>query len=249
MKDYYLSVIKFPVFVSISLILIVGLFFGVAIGSYARTGLSMHETVIYTLTFIALVFLVSNWILILMSTHTVIKPDWMQRHAQWMLFSVYYPLATYLNSLLMRRKKGLQESFLNFNNEIVMSNYRHLQKPSILILLPHCLQSADCKIRITQDINDCGDCGNCDISSAKNTLGKYPVKTVVATGGSLARKLISDNDPDLIIAVACHRDLIEGVRDSWKYPVFSVLNERPNGPCFDTTVSIPAIEFAIKRFL
>ncbi|HNX36954.1 MAG TPA: DUF116 domain-containing protein [Candidatus Cloacimonadota bacterium] len=249
MKNVYFAVIKFPVFVSLSLIILVGLFFGVAISSYSRTGLSLHEAVIYTLVFIGLVFMVSNWILILMSTHTVIKPAWMQRHAQWMLSKVYYPMALFLNSLFLRKKPGLQESFLNFNNEIIMCNYRNLKDPSILVLLPHCLQNAECKIRITKDINACEGCGNCDIADAKATLGKYPVTTAVATGGSLARKLIQDNNPNLIIAVACHRDLIDGVRDSWKLPVFSVLNDRPNGPCFDTTVNISAIEFAIKRFL
>jgi hypothetical protein len=70
----------------------------------------------------------------------------------------------------------------------------------------------------------------------------------VASGGSLARKLIADNHPDLIIAVACHRDLTEGVRDAWQFPVYSILNERPKGPCFETTVSLKAIEFAINRF-
>jgi len=249
MKDYYFSVIKFPVFVSLTLLILVGLFFGMAIASYGRTGLGMWETVFYTLIFIVLVFLVSNWILALMSTHTVIKPPWAQRFSAWMLFNIYYPLAKTLNSILLRKRAGFQESFLNFNNEIVMCNYSPLKDPSILVLLPHCLQNSECKIRITADITECAECGKCDVATAKQVLSKYPVKTAVATGGSLARKLIIDNHPDIIVAVACHRDLTEGVRDSWRYPVFSVLNERPKGPCFETTVSIPALEFAIKRFL
>jgi hypothetical protein len=53
----------------------------------------------------------------------------------------------------------------------------------------------------------------------------------------------------VIIAVACHRDLTDGVRDSWRYPVYAVLNERPKGPCFETTVSASTIEFAIKKFI
>ncbi|MDZ4181635.1 MAG: DUF116 domain-containing protein, partial [Candidatus Cloacimonadaceae bacterium] len=78
---------------------------------------------------------------------------------------------------------------------------------------------------------------------------KYNVFAAVATGGSLARKLITDQRPDVIIAVACHRDLVDGVRDAWQFPVYAVLNERPNGPCFETTVSLSTIEFAIKKFI
>ena len=70
----------------------------------------------------------------------------------------------------------------------------------------------------------------------------------MATGGSLARKLIQDKNPNVIVAVACHRDLLDGLRDAWRYPVYAVLNERPNGPCHETTVSIASIEFAIQIF-
>ena len=248
MKEYYFAVIKFPVMVSLSLIILVGLFFAVAIGSNARTGLSAMETSLYLLTFLALVFLVFNWLLILISTHHVISPPWLKRFSQWMLSAIFFPMARIMAFLTFQKLDSLQESFLNFNNEIVMSNYLRLQNPSMLVLLPHCLLGSECKIRFTNDINDCADCGKCEVSDIKQSLSSYDVKLAVATGGSLARKLIQDNRPDLIIAVACHRDLTEGVRDSWRFPVYAVLNERPKGPCFETTVSIKAIEYAIKRF-
>ncbi len=248
MKEYYFAVIKFPVLVSTVLIILVGLFFLLALGSNSRTGISGNETIIYTLVFISLVFLVSNWILVLMSTHSVIKPPFVQRFSHWMLTQIYYPMAKALNFITFQKTHTLQESFLNFNNEIVMSNYMRLENPKMLVLLPHCLQGSECKIRITNDINDCADCGSCDICTVKNALSSQPVKVAVASGGSLARKLIADNRPDLIIAVACHRDLTEGVRDAWQFPVYSILNERPKGPCFETTVSLKAIEFAINRF-
>lgn len=65
----------------------------------------------------------------------------------------------------------------------------------------------------------------------------------------MARKVIKDYDPDVVIAVACHRDLIEGVRDAWKLPIFAILNERPNGPCFETTVNLADVQFALNKFI
>lgn len=249
MKEYYFAVIKFPVFVSLSLIILIGLFMGLAIGSTGRTGLSFTETLFYSIVFTSLVFLVANWFLVLFSTHHVIKPHGLKQFSQWMLCGIFYYMAKTMSYLSLRKRDGLQESFLNFNNEIVISNYTRLENPRILVLLPHCLQSSECKIRITNDINECADCGRCSVSEIKQAMSAYKIQLAVATGGSLARKLILDNQPDIIIAVACHRDLTEGVRDSWRYPVYAILNDRPNGPCFETTVNIKAIEFAVKKFL
>jgi hypothetical protein len=141
MKEYYFAVIKFPVLVSTVLIILVGLFFLLALGSNSRTGISGNETIIYTLVFISLVFLVSNWILVLMSTHSVIKPPFVQRFSHWMLSHVYYPMAKALNFITLQKTHTLQESFLNFNNEIVMSNNMRLENPKKLVLLPHCCKA------------------------------------------------------------------------------------------------------------
>jgi hypothetical protein len=248
MKEHYLAIIKFPMMVSLSLIILSAVYFSMALGNYHRLGLSPLETVIFTFLFVLLTLLVSSWILVLMSTHQKIRPNGLRLYSTWMLVNIYYYLAKWLGKLVMQKKKELQESFLNFNNEIVLSNYSGIHSNNILVLLPHCLQNSECKIRITNDIIDCAECGACDIAKVKGIMSKHNVRAAVATGGSLARKLIQDSRPDVIIAVACHRDLTDGVRDSWRFPVYAVLNERPNGPCFETRVSVSIIEFAIKKF-
>ena len=248
MKEYYFSVIKFPLLVSLSLAVIAAAFFGLVFGSYFKLGLSATETVIYTLLFTVLTILVASWVLNLISTQNKIRPHWMAAYAKWMLVYVYYNLACFLGFLSFQKKQRVQESFLNFNNEIVLSAAKNINHTNILLLLPHCLQNCKCKIRVTADINDCASCGKCDIAGLKALAKKLNVKAAVATGGSLARKIIKDAKPDVIVAVACHRDLTDGVRDAWRVPTFGVLNERPNGPCFETTVSLHTIEFAIRKF-
>jgi hypothetical protein len=248
MKEYYFAIIKFPLLVSLSLVILTGSFFGIALGSYFKLGLSLWDTVLYTALFIVLVVLIFSWILNLISPHRKIQPSSMAIYAKWMLFHVFYYIAKALGKITFQKDIDLQESFLNFNNEIVLSAAANISHRNILLLLPHCLQRSDCDVRITSDINSCKDCGRCDITDIKILADKYQVKAAVATGGSLARKLIKDLNPDVIVAVACHRDLIAGVRDTWKVPIYAVLNERPKGPCFETTVSTKTIEFAIKKF-
>ena len=51
-----------------------------------------------------------------------------------------------------------------------------------------------------------------------------------------------------IIAVACEMDLTSGIRDSYPLPVYGVLNERPHGPCCDTTVALDMVRDAMRLF-
>ena len=71
----------------------------------------------------------------------------------------------------------------------------------------------------------------------------------VATGGTLARKLLRDLAPKAIVAVACERELLSGIYDSGKTPVFGIVNIRPYGPCFNTGVNVDEVQLAIENFL
>jgi hypothetical protein len=75
------------------------------------------------------------------------------------------------------------------------------------------------------------------------------VGLAVATGGTLARRIVVERRPRLIIAVACERDLSSGIQDSYPLPVFGVINHRPHGPCYDTQVDLDRVEQALQTFL
>jgi len=65
----------------------------------------------------------------------------------------------------------------------------------------------------------------------------------------VARKIIVENRPKLVIAVACQRDLVSGIQEVFPIPTYGILNERPFGPCFNTTVDYKKIEYAIKNLI
>ena len=82
-----------------------------------------------------------------------------------------------------------------------------------------------------------------------NLRDKYGVRLAIATGGTIARRIVVQTRPRCIIAVACERDLTSGIQDSYPLPVFGVLNQRPHGPCVDTLVPMNALEDAVRIFL
>ncbi|TLM65474.1 MAG: DUF116 domain-containing protein [Deltaproteobacteria bacterium] len=141
----------------------------------------------------------------------------------------------------------LQQSFIALNNQLVRARHLRVSADRILILLPHCIQQFDCEIKITGDVRKCARCGQCDISGLSELADRYGIPMAVATGGTLARKIIVERRPRFILAVACERDLTSGIRDAYPLPVIGVLNRRPHGPCFNTEIVLEEVEQALRE--
>ena len=162
---------------------------------------------------------------------------------------LFLPLMTLLGRFFNIPKDDIRLSFIKVNNELVTSERGRFQPHEILLLLPHCLQNSRCPRRLTYDINHCKRCGECPLDGLIGLAETYGIRIAIATGGTIARRIVVQNKPKLIIAVACARDLSSGIQDTYPIPVYGVLNQRPFGPCLDTLVDLPNIEAALQRFL
>ena len=60
---------------------------------------------------------------------------------------------------------------------------------------------------------------------------------------------VKEAKPKAIIAIACERDLASGMADVFPIPVIGVLNQRPNGPCCNTTVDIKKVREAVELLI
>ncbi len=97
-------------------------------------------------------------------------------------------------------------------------------------------------MKITGNVENCKACGKCKIRNLVSLSKRYRVTMSIATGGTLARRIVVEKKPDIIIGVACERDLTSGIQDSYPIPVYGIFNKRPNGPCFDTDVDLELVE-------
>lgn len=159
------------------------------------------------------------------------------------------PLIEFIGKLAGIPRDTIRQSFIAMNNSLVTARGFRLKPDRILILLPHCLQLTDCDIKVTGDINKCVRCDRCDISGLARLAEKYRIDISVATGGTLARKVIMEKRPKLVLAVACEGDLTSGIRDCYPLPVLGILNDRPFGPCYNTSVDLDKIEEALRSVL
>lgn len=168
------------------------------------------------------------------------------RHA---LTGFFLPCMQIMGSLAGIDRASVQKSFVKINNELMLAEQRKVPAQRIMLLLPHCLQASSCRRRLTHDPDNCGRCGRCPVGPLLDLRDKYGFRFAIATGGTVARRIIVKCRPQLIIAVACERDLASGIQDSYPLPVFGILNERPCGPCMDTLVDAAMVEHAVKSFV
>ncbi len=177
------------------------------------------------------------------------KPVLFSNRIRGISIKLFLPLMIFSGRFAGFSKEKVRSSFIRVNNELTLNENRRHPPEKILMLMPHCLQNSRCNYRLTYDINNCKRCGKCSIAGLLDLCDKYQVRLVIATGGTIARKIIKEIRPKMIIAVACERDLASGIQDAYPVPVFGILNQRPFGPCIDTTLSLPQVQWALRRFL
>ncbi len=117
--------------------------------------------------------------------------------------------------------------------------------PRVLLLAPTCLQAADCTKEITEDASLCERCGKCPVKDLVELAEERGLELHFVAGGTLARSLVETRAPDAIVAVACERELTEGILFSRKVPVLAVPNTRPKGPCKETQVDVTEVRGAV----
>ncbi len=161
---------------------------------------------------------------------------------------VLFPIVTFLGMVFRIHPDRIRASYVGLNNSLLLAMKKRIKAKRILLLLPHCLQWSECAQRITWDINNCKLCGKCIIADIKTDFLDKFTRVSVATGGSVARKVVVDVRPELVIAVACERDLVSGINDAYPVPVYGIPNIRPYGPCFNTTFDKTELEQAIRIF-
>jgi len=162
-----------------------------------------------------------------------------------------YPIMELVSKCLRIDPDSFRHDAIQYSNARVLKRFEGKKiKGRILMLLPHCIQNSECLYKVTLDkLENCRLCGKCCIPKFLELKKDYKLDVVIVSGGTAAREIIKHSAPSLILAVACESDLVSGLRDVKNIPVIGVLNERPCGPCKDTSVNIDEIRRYLDLFL
>lgn len=162
---------------------------------------------------------------------------------------IVMPFALFVTDVFKKDKDMIRSLFIDINNLFVESGNIRKSPDKIMLLLPHCLQYSECTRKITNDVSNCMRCGRCKMGDIIDMAEKRGVEVFVVTGGTAARNAIAKVKPEIVLSVACERDLAIGISDVNKIPVIGVLNKRPNGPCVNTTVDVDVLREKLDKMI
>lgn len=124
---------------------------------------------------------------------------------------LFFPLMELLAKVVRMERKRVRHSFIKVNNELVLADRPRVRLERLLLLLPHCIQRSACPHRLNHNVDLCRRCGQCPVGGLLQLRDRYGFHLALATGGTIARRIVVQTRPRMIIAVACERDLTSGI--------------------------------------
>lgn len=165
-------------------------------------------------------------------------------------FNIFiFPLVQRFGLLLGFAEEQIKGSFIEVNNQIIVNSKRRYGVEDILLLAPHCIQNSKCQNKISLKPDNCKRCHGCQVENLLNLRDRYGIHLAIASGGSAARVFVDKYRPHVVIAVACEKDLVNGIRDTGALPVLGILNQRPFGPCHDTRAPLNQLTEALELLM
>jgi len=143
----------------------------------------------------------------------------------------------------------LDNAIVGLNNLAVKTRRTNVKASELLLLFSSCLQNSQCEQRITNDLTRCRRCGKCPVRGLLDIAEELGVKAAIATGGHQALEKVKDPSIKAVVAVACEKELREGLLGCFPKPVYAVPIAKPNGPCHDTSVDLAAVRHALDWLL
>jgi len=135
------------------------------------------------------------------------------------------------------------------NNRI--TRWRRVRVPgaSILLLLPHCLHRDTCPRNVTLDPDECRRCGQCSVASMLALRDEFGLACSVVGGGRQALAATRQPHIKAVVAVACQKELVLGIRAAFPKPVVAIPNMTPDGPCRNTCADYETVRRAISSIV
>jgi hypothetical protein len=129
------------------------------------------------------------------------------------------------------RRDWVENAAVQVYNALALLRRRKVGQGELLVLIPRCLS------KVTLD-------------GVLGIAARHNVPAFVATRGQLARRVIRERRPRAVVAVACERDMVTGLRDvAGKIPVLGLTMQLPAGPCRDAVVDLGLLERWVEHYL
>ncbi len=119
----------------------------------------------------------------------------------------------------------------------------------LLLLVPRCIQKTGCSQTLGETIDDCHACGRCNVADLLSIRDEFGIHCSLAVGGREALAFVRRPQIKAVVAVACEKELTQGILAVFPRPVLGVLNIQTNGPCRNTRLDADQVRAAVRSML
>jgi hypothetical protein len=139
--------------------------------------------------------------------------------------------------------------FVKFNNWITRLRRVRVNPENLLLLVPRCLQKTGCAQTLGETIDECKACGECNVADLLAIRDEFGIRCSLAVGGKEALAFVKNPQVKAVVAVACEKELTQGILAVFPRPVLGVLNQQTNGPCRNTRLTPDDVREAVRQML
>ncbi|MCU0857885.1 MAG: DUF116 domain-containing protein [Pontiellaceae bacterium] len=139
--------------------------------------------------------------------------------------------------------------FVSLNNGFTRLRRVRVNPEELLLLVPRCLQKTDCTQALGATLDACRACGRCQVPDLIAISSDFGIRCSLAAGGREALFFVSDTRVHVVVAVACEKELFQGIIAVFPKPVLGVMNIQTNGPCRNTRFDPDAVRAAVASML
>jgi len=139
--------------------------------------------------------------------------------------------------------------FVSLNNLLTRCRRIKVSPENLLLLVPRCLQKNGCAQTLGETIDACKACGQCNVTDLLAIRDEFGIHCSLAAGGREALAFVRNPQVEVVVAVACEKELTQGILAVFPKPVLGVLNIQTNGPCRNTHLDPGLVREAIRTML
>ena len=155
-----------------------------------------------------------------------------------MLIDAFYPILRGLMDLFKLPSSIIEEFDIGLKNRISEKKFISTPVSERIIVLPQCLRSLKCPAKLSAEEGlVCKGCGSCQIDDFFKKAESLGYRMFVVPGGTFVKRIIINERPKAVIAVACFVDLVEGIKIAERAGIAAqgILLETTG--CVETTVN------------
>lgn len=135
---------------------------------------------------------------------------------------------------------------IKWNNRLVGWRRIKVRPEELLLLLPHCLHKQSCPQNVVHSLDACKRCGQCSVGALAGIRDEFGVVACIVGGGREALAHTRQPGIKAVVAVACEKELVQGIYAAFPKPVLAVVNITPEGPCKNTLADPEQVIQAIE---